>query len=72
MESICYDADCYPEEGIHDASSDAALVGSVQTVAYAEEIPTPDINENLLRDAPEPLPDFQRVPPPPVDPQPET
>ncbi len=72
MESICYDADCYPEEGIHDASSDAALVGSVQTVAYAEEIPTPDINENLLRDVPEPLPDFQRVPPPPVDPQPET
>lgn len=72
MESICYDTDCYPEERFHDASNDADLVGSVQTVAYAEEIPTPDINENLLRDVPEPLPDFQRVPLPPVDPQPET
>ena len=70
-ESICYETECYPEEAF-DATGDADTTPSVQTVSYAEELPTPDANENLLRDVPEPLPEFKRVPPPPVDPQPET
>ena len=55
MESICYDTDCHPENVFQDTSSDADLIGPVQTVAYAEEIPAPEINENLLRDVPEPV-----------------
>ncbi|MDG2207513.1 MAG: TolC family protein [Pirellulales bacterium] len=70
-ESICYETEYCPEEAFN-ATGDADTTPSVQTVSYAEELPTPDANENLLRDAPEPLPEFKRVPPPPVDPQPET
>ena len=69
LDSICYETECCPEEVFDDAESSEAFI---QPVAYTEELPTPDINENLLQDAPEPLPDFQRVPAPPVDPQPET
>ena len=69
LDSICYETERCPEAVSDDAESSEAFI---QPVAYAEELPTPDANENLLQDAPEPLPDFQRVPAPPVDPQPET
>jgi hypothetical protein len=44
----------------------------IAEVAYVEEIPDPDEKENLLLEPPQPLPDFEQVPPPPVDLQPET
>ena len=66
---------CDPE----DQSNVSVVQSPVRQVAFdeeidasSEEIPPPHDNENLLRDPPEPLPDFQKVPAPPVDPQPET
>jgi len=62
--SDCYSVDC------NESSNAQAL--PVRQVAFAEDIPAPDDNENLLRDPPEPLPDFKNVPQPPVDMQAET
>ncbi|MBC21072.1 MAG: hypothetical protein CMJ74_12540 [Planctomycetaceae bacterium] len=71
-EAMCYQTDCSPEDFHEVRPEDADAIKMVQPVSYTEELPPPAVNENLLRDVPEPLPDFQRVPAPPVDPQPET
>ncbi len=74
-QTVCYEPVCDPA----DQSNVSNVQSPIRQVAFDEEIsastekiPAPSDNENLLRDPPDPLPDFQQVPAPPVDPQPET
>lgn len=68
--TVCCDpAECDPFDCNQTASDESF---SVEQVSYEEEIPVPDGNENLLLDLPEPLPDYENMPGPPVDQQPET